>query len=350
MSTNHSGVFNLATDRNFLDTEEDFQDQISGLSQKHPPLYKPKKQEITLKITLPSEDELEQDLQSRPSNSFNFIKFMQKVASKTYSQFTASSESLHTETHSCSTKTRRLWQKATSQIILSNRALMALGKVKGDLMDFGTGKQQLHHSFQLEHIVLPFKCIILPTNKAKMVWDIITIVLLVYTATFVPFKLSFLDNSSMAILVIDYIVDALFALDILVNFLTAFFNQNGELVTDRCKIASNYLKSWFLFDFLVCFPFQLVLPGSSSNQYNGLVRLVKLPRLYRMFRILKLFKLLKSLKKSNPYAEKMFFKLLIHSGRTRLISTLFVLMLFIHLLSCTWYLTARLTGFEPNCW
>ena len=47
-------------------------------------------------------------------------------------------------------------------------------------------------------------------------------------------------------------------IDILVNFNSAYYDNNGNLVKDRKTIVSNYLKTWFLLDFIASFPFDLI--------------------------------------------------------------------------------------------
>lgn len=52
------------------------------------------------------------------------------------------------------------------------------------------------------------------------------------------------------------LTDLLFAFDILINFRTAYVNdQTDELVTDPVKIAKNYLKGRFWVDLLASIPF-----------------------------------------------------------------------------------------------
>ena len=46
-------------------------------------------------------------------------------------------------------------------------------------------------------------------------------VLLAYTATYMPYKTCFVDDSSIFADTVDWTVDVLFAVDILINFLSA---------------------------------------------------------------------------------------------------------------------------------
>lgn len=64
--------------------------------------------------------------------------------------------------------------------------------------------------------------LILPDSSFKIVWNLIIVVLLIYTATFVPFRVSFLGDDTLAIYVLDVLTDILFGIDIVVNFMSAY--------------------------------------------------------------------------------------------------------------------------------
>ena len=61
-------------------------------------------------------------------------------------------------------------------------------------------------------------------------------------------------------------VDILFGIDIVINFISAIEDQNGKLIVQHKRIAKIYLKGWFWHDFLACFPFQLIpMEGDAST-------------------------------------------------------------------------------------
>ena len=62
----------------------------------------------------------------------------------------------------------------------------------------------------------------MPNTKFKIVWNLIIVVLLLYTATYVPYRVSFIDGeSSLAFKIFENTIDGLFFCDIIVNFLSA---------------------------------------------------------------------------------------------------------------------------------
>jgi hypothetical protein len=130
-------------------------------------------------------------------------------------------------------------------------------------------------------------------------------VLLIYTATYMPYKTCFVDESTPGEEALDWVVDGLFMFDIFVNFVTAIENRDGTENASLKTIAATYLRSWFIFDLLSVLPFQLIekfiktdenAAEESGGNYNQLIRLARLPRLYRLTKLVRLFKILKSAK------------------------------------------------------
>ena len=46
----------------------------------------------------------------------------------------------------------------------------------------------------------------------------------------------------------DYITDVLFGIDLILNFITAYYDEENNVVKDMKKIARNYLTGWFTID------------------------------------------------------------------------------------------------------
>ena len=146
--------------------------------------------------------------------------------------------------------------------------------------------------------------VIMPDSRFKIFWNLVTIVLLIYTAIFVPYSVAFSESEekSMAQTVIDYVIDILFTIDIFINFLSGYEDiAEGKVVTDLKLIARTYVCSWFIPDVMACIPFGLFTPkGGSAATANSskLIRLSRLPRLYRLIRIIRMLKMIKILKNS----------------------------------------------------
>ena len=99
----------------------------------------------------------------------------------------------------------------------------------------------------------------MPDNIYKQYWNIIMIFLMLYVAIFVPFQVSFITNSNDFIWYLQYldpIINVLFFMDILINFISAYDDQNGNQIVDLKSISRKYLTSWFLIDFISCMPIE----------------------------------------------------------------------------------------------
>ena len=112
---------------------------------------------------------------------------------------------------------------------------------------------------------------IYPSNTAKQVWDMVVMLLLIYTAIFVPIKVCFLESSSDVQFIIDLVVDFLFLTDIVLTFNTALEDQQGIYIVKRAKIAKAYCLGWFFIDFFTSIPsdafekLQELSPDDSNN-------------------------------------------------------------------------------------
>ena len=137
-----------------------------------------------------------------------------------------------------------------------------------------------------------------PRSCARMFWNILVIILLVYTATVMPFRLAFLENGvdSVGWMSFEWTLDGLFMIDVIVTCFSSYYNDEGRLVTSHREILLGYARSWMFLDIAGCMPLDVMLTEDSSfgKKYNNLLRLVRLPRLYRLTRIARLLKMCKS--------------------------------------------------------
>ncbi len=109
-----------------------------------------------------------------------------------------------------------------------------------------------------------------------------------YTTIITPYRISFVDEDPLGWIIVDSLVDLVFFVDIIINFLSAYYNSEDNLIFDRKKIALNYLKGWFFIDLMAVLPISLIM--KSSKDYTSLARLARMPRLYRLIRIAKYIK------------------------------------------------------------
>lgn len=133
----------------------------------------------------------------------------------------------------------------------------------------------------------------------KKVWDVLILIILLYTATYAPFKVAFMPGDSSNILFIfETIVDILFIADIFVMFFTPYERADSSLECRHKKIAKNYFLGAFVIDIVASFPTQYFEFGGGENGGSGnkLARLARLQRLYRLMRIFRVIKIVKIFK------------------------------------------------------
>lgn len=146
-------------------------------------------------------------------------------------------------------------------------------------------------------------------------FDRLLMLMTIYTGVSAPIFSCFypLVKYSTSHLVVDYLIDALFWLDIVVNLRTAFYDINYELVVNARDIRTNYLRKRLLIDVLANFPFELLALAAGQHTDSPYFASWRLFRLLRFFRIKKLHPVLViDLNESAARRLVRFFPLIIH--------------------------------------
>jgi hypothetical protein len=114
----------------------------------------------------------------------------------------------------------------------------------------------------------------MPGTMFSRFWDIVIFIFLLYTATYDPYDTCFnlVDPKPGSFIYnLDLIVDCVFGIDIVVNFLTPLELPNGAIDISYKNIAINYISGMFAIDFFSCLPTNLVFESSgygSKNSHN----------------------------------------------------------------------------------
>lgn len=244
---------------------------------------------------------------------------------------------------------------------------------------------QSKSSIQEQSVPKSCKYIIMPTDKFKLYWNIIIILMLSYTATYMPYQICFLESSGGFMKVLEYIMDVLFGIDIFINFISAYETADGTIEPRLSLIAYNYCKFWFFIDTFAVIPVQVFDLGQGSDtadtvttsdssqllnytikvngtnfeadtsqsatisSYNKLLRIARVARLYRLLRIVRLFKIFKIFRYSQM-AQRMMDKIKMNESIARLVMILIMAFFSVHLVSCFWYVFAKFRDFDPDTW
>jgi len=106
------------------------------------------------------------------------------------------------------------------------------------------------------------KYIIRINNPLRIKWDMIVILLSIWNSIATPIEIAFkpprFEERDMDIM--NHIIDIMFVGDILLNFVTSYFNSStGDEIFEPKNIAKHYLQGVFWIDFLSVCPFNLLL-------------------------------------------------------------------------------------------
>ena len=133
--------------------------------------------------------------------------------------------------------------------------------------------------------------ILVPAGTLKERWDILIMILILYSAAAVPMRLAFDAEPEGALWVFEASMSVFFLADVGLAFSTAFQREDGVLVYDRGSIARHYLFGWFWIDAPSAVPVELIeyshLLGMSEFDNLTTLRVLRMFRLFRLLRLLK---------------------------------------------------------------
>jgi len=208
-----------------------------------------------------------------------------------------------------------------------------------------------------------------PHSSFRTAWDILIMVLILWTSVVLPFRLAFVEdatfanqtivnetqNASRTLIEIDFwffadtVQDSLFLIDIILNFRTAYFDD-GVLIVSLKKIGKKYLKGWFFIDLLSTIPLDYIVLLANSDQ--DLANLLTLPSLLRLLRLIRLVKLLRLMRFARlfRYFRRWEDRIRIRSGILRIVKLVFMVLMFAHWNACIQFLAAALGEFLEQSW
>ena len=171
------------------------------------------------------------------------------------------------------------------------------------------------------------KCLFRTHGQNKIKWDLFIMLLATINCFQVPYNVAFADSddSNIYLDIFNGFIDVFFILDVIVNFRTSFIKEaTGEEILDQKLIAYNYIKGRFWIDFIASIPVDIL--GYFLIQDSGNSWTLELASLLKLVRILRLSRLITYLNLKNDLRMSL-----------KLIKLIFYLILYIHILACTWY-------------
>lgn len=130
------------------------------------------------------------------------------------------------------------------------------------------------------------KYIIYPDDSFKKKWDLLIVVCLLYMSIILPFRIAFEESDDEEwgpYDIVELIMNIIFFIDIVLNFFTAYYDENENLELDKKKIAKNYITSWFIIDVISTIPLQNIFVSLSN--YNNVLRISRIPKIIRFIKM-----------------------------------------------------------------
>lgn len=146
-----------------------------------------------------------------------------------------------------------LWKRGLAKTFGAVQVINTFGDLGRRIFLYGSVKKNVEEKDEEQQKPLPF--ILMPDSQVISAWNIIMMLLLLYTATYVPFKTAFVESSPEYVNTIEFAIDSLFFVDLAVNFLSAYETSDKNVEIRLSRISFMYLRTWFLFDLVSCIPF-----------------------------------------------------------------------------------------------
>jgi len=181
-----------------------------------------------------------------------------------------------------------------------------------------------------------------PENQNKVNWELFITLILLISCFITPLRIAFGEvTDPVEWQLLNYFIDSMFLVDILVIFNSVLYDDNFELIEDRKLIAFLYLEGWFLIDILAIIPFELFVnpdkdSGANYQDLTRIVRLGKISKLIKMTRLLRILKLMKERSKLLKYLNEI---LKIGLGFERLVFFIILFFILAHIVACIWVIT-----------
>eukprot|EP01017_Pseudomicrothorax_dubius_P021634 TRINITY_DN2328_c0_g2_i4.p1 TRINITY_DN2328_c0_g2~~TRINITY_DN2328_c0_g2_i4.p1 ORF type:complete len:833 (+),score=237.86 TRINITY_DN2328_c0_g2_i4:185-2683(+) len=196
------------------------------------------------------------------------------------------------------------------------------------------------------------KCLFYPEDRLRIGWNFIMFFALLITGFVTPLKICFVtDNSPIGWRMYDFLMDSFFIIDLIMTFLSPYYDNRNRIVDSHSVIAKGYLKSWFILDLVAALPLSEILPSDSQSQrFNTLLRLIRLPRLVTILRVLKIMRINQNMAAKQIRYNKILALLKLNMGVAQLVKVFLTVLFLNHIVACLWFYTAQLNDFDPSTW
>ncbi|XP_077442520.1 potassium/sodium hyperpolarization-activated cyclic nucleotide-gated channel 1 [Vanacampus margaritifer] len=231
-------------------------------------------------------------------------------------------------------------------------AMMQPGVNKFSLRMFGSQKAV---EKEQERVQTAGYWIIHPYSDFRFYWDLIMLIMMMGNLIIIPVGITFFsEQTTTTWLVFNVASDTIFLVDLVMNFRTGIVNEeSSEIILDPKVIKMNYLKSWFVVDFLSSIPvdyiFLIVEKGFDSEVYKT-ARALRIVRFTKILSLLRLLRLSRLIRYIHQWEEIFHMTYDLASAVVRIFNLIGMMLLLCHWDGCLQYLVPLLQDFPPDCW
>ncbi|XP_067457474.1 potassium/sodium hyperpolarization-activated cyclic nucleotide-gated channel 2-like [Thunnus thynnus] len=230
-------------------------------------------------------------------------------------------------------------------------AMLQPGVNKFSLRMFGSHKAV---ALEQERLKSAGAWIIHPYSDFRFYWDLLMLMLMMGNLIILPVGITFFrDENTPSWIIFNVVSDTLFMVDLVLNFRTGIIKEdNTEILLDPRAIRQNYLKSWFLVDFVSSIPVDYIflMVDSLDSEVYRTARALRIVRFTKILSLLRLLRLSRLIRYIHQWEEIFHMTYDLASAMVRIVNLIGMMLLLCHWDGCLQFLVPMLQDFPPDCW
>uniref|UniRef100_A0AAY4A7U9 Cyclic nucleotide-binding domain-containing protein n=1 Tax=Denticeps clupeoides TaxID=299321 RepID=A0AAY4A7U9_9TELE len=233
-------------------------------------------------------------------------------------------------------------------------ALLQPGVNKFSLRMFGSHKAV---ALEQERLKSAGVWIIHPYSDFRFYWDLLMLLLMMGNLIILPVGITFFkDENTPPWIIFNVVSDTLFLVDLVLNFRTGIVKEDStEILLDPRAIRQNYLKSWFLVDFVSSIPVDYIflmvdMEARLDSEVYRTARALRIVRFTKILSLLRLLRLSRLIRYIHQWEEIFHMTYDLASAMVRIVNLIGMMLLLCHWDGCLQFLVPMLQEFPLDCW
>eukprot|EP00928_Gymnodinium_smaydae_P044320 TRINITY_DN29572_c0_g1_i2.p1 TRINITY_DN29572_c0_g1~~TRINITY_DN29572_c0_g1_i2.p1 ORF type:complete len:760 (-),score=150.42 TRINITY_DN29572_c0_g1_i2:245-2524(-) len=199
--------------------------------------------------------------------------------------------------------------------------------LNGVLENHNEDQQETKHSSSRCTLILE------PQSPYRLFFDFIGALFVCYDLVWIPMQLLSPEEGTF-IMILSWFARLFWTVDLVINFFTSYFKEDGRLETNPRNVARRYLRSWFPTDlFVVASDWAEVLFFAFSDVLS-MVRFGKVARTVRVLRMIRLVRAFKVGGVLGSIMQKAFSERVLLF--VEILKAVFCVITVAHLMACSW--------------